>query len=151
MELKLLELNTIDKNSKEADILVNKFKPNNENVKSLEKLFDVENSKDTIKLKYNQVKCFKWLKEKFVKLKSYLMARADAKPAVNAKLKVKPEAESAAEEKLNLEAFELIAQYIDKSLAEKLRKELNLANPFDDNGNANGNKRAKAQETIKIE
>jgi len=153
LKQKLLELNSIEKESKEASILINDYKWS-EDVKSLEKLFDLDlENKETIKLKFNQVKCIKWLRERFELLKTYLMAfdRVEIKTGVNIKSKTKQEEKGVFEKRLTYEAFELICQYIDKSLAEKFRKELNLTNPLDDNGNTNNSKRAKAQESIKIE
>lgn len=142
LKLKFLDLNSIDKESKQADIFLNKLNINHDSM-HFEKLFDIE-EKSELKLKYNQTKCIKWLTLKFDALRTYLELNAKTVP----KQKVKSELE--VEEKLKYEAFELIAQYLDKTLAEKLKKELNLTNPLDDNGNKKDIKRSKPQETITL-
>jgi hypothetical protein len=142
LKAKLLEVNQIGKETKEADIIQHKLVFNQD---CFEKLFDVEKKDSDIRIKYNQTKCMKWLKQKFETLKLYLKSRNETKTG-NGKSKV----EGDNEDKLNYEAFELIAQYLEKSHADKLRKELMLTNPLDDNGNTN-NKRSKPQEIISVE
>jgi hypothetical protein len=141
LKIKLLEANQIGKETKEADIIQNKLVFNQD---CFEKLFDYELKDSVIRLKYNQTKCMKWLKQKFEAVKLYLKARNETKPDNKSKGEVDNE------DKLNYEAFELIGQYLDKSHSDKLRKELKLSNPLEDNGNTN-NKRPKAQEIISVE
>lgn len=134
LKSKLLEMNSIEKSTWLADALTSKLVVTTRNY---ENLFDVE---DNTKLRYNQVKCMKWLKEKFNAVRLYLESQRVQASELKTKVKSEPD-----DEKVKYEAFELVSQYLDKSLADKFRKELNLVNPLDDNGN-NKNKRSKGQE-----
>ena len=110
----------------------------------LEKLFDLKESTGKIQLNFNSSKCIDWLSNKVEKLRVYLDGTVAAKTEKQPTgLKIKQEEVDSAKSKLH--AFELIAQYINPSLANKLRKELNLGSPLEDDSNNSG----KIQSNIK--
>jgi hypothetical protein len=110
----------------------------------IEKLFDLkENSGKIVQIKFNSSKCIEWLANKVESLRIYLDGTAKVKnEKQETGLKIKQEEADSSKSKLH--AFELIAQYISSNLANKLRKELNLSSPLEDDSNT-----GKTQSNIK--
>ena len=131
----LLESSSIDVKSKEATLLMDKLEQELSDV-----LFDLDNDKQEIKIKFNEAKCIEWLRRKVGGLKVYLGDNNCVENKAKAPL---------SEDKLSMEAFELVCQYLDKSISDLLHKELDMGSPLDSTEN-NKIKRSKPQE-IKIE
>ena len=97
--------------------------------KMLEKIFDIEADSEAVKIKYNKSKCLKWLVNKVKTIEEYL--RTNHK-VIKVDAKVKSELN---DDKFEMEAFELMSQYIAKPLSDSLRKDLNISSPLDSNEN----------------
>ena len=95
----------------------------------LEKIFDIEADSEAVKIKYNKSKCLKWLVNKVKTIEEYL--RTNHK-VIKVDAKVKSELN---DDKFEMEAFELMSQYIAKPLSDSLRKDLNISSPLDSNEN----------------
>jgi hypothetical protein len=107
----------------------------------LGKLFDVtERGSKGVEVRLNTTKAVEWLKSKVELLRENLEKTA-VENASRAHVKVKQAVEEDVTSKYRLEAFELIAQYIGKDLAESLRKEVKLASPLAES--SSDNKRQK--------
>ena len=128
-DLKLLE-QIFDVNSKNDQIKVLFFS----NYLTLSHITKVISKPILIKIKFNQIKCIKWLANKVRAVESYLV-KSQPEQANNS-------------EKLGLEAFELICQYLDRDLCGPLRKEMGLGSPLDTN---DSNKIKRAKQEIKTE
>ena len=107
----------------------------------LEKIFDTKNCDGEIQLKFNQTKCIDWLAKKCNALETHLKS-------VNVTQNTKAVVTEQTEEKLKLEAYELMCQYLDKALNEPLRRELKLSSPLDTNDN---NKIKRVKQEVKEE
>jgi hypothetical protein len=113
-------------------------------VSNLSKLFDVKETGKRIEVRVNTSKVVEWLKSKVELLKVNLEKDGENSSRVQAKAKQQPVEESNAA-KYRLEAFELLAQYVEKGLAESLRKDLHLASPLE---SSSENKRQKQTVTV---
>lgn len=138
-KLKFLESIISDKLEKEQkDLVIKKLKELD--FSNLNSLFDVEDEKKSFIIKFNSSKCMDWLKKKADLLKTYMENSSSSDTNL---IKQKQQNASDKESKLKLDAFELLAQYFNKDIAELLRKELHLNSPLDSNSNTN--KKAKQQ------
>ena len=89
----------------------------------LKEFCDVNEDKKKLNVKFNTSKCVAWLIKKIETIKVYLQALMSSNS-----LKEKVIKETDKEEaKIKLDSFELLAQYVNKSVAEALRKEMNLS------------------------
>lgn len=114
---------------------------------TLEKIFDIEyDDEKNIRIQYNQNKTNKWLINKIETLEKHLSDTRELTPST----KTKPNQLDCTKDSSRIEAFNLVSQYIDKSLSDIIRKEMNLSSPLDPNDN-NKIKRAKPHEEIKTE
>ena len=135
LHAKFIEFITDDKNLNK-DSCLNKLVVS---VSSLNKLFDVKETNDKkVEVKWNASKVLDWLKSKVEQLKENLERNA-ALNAAQQLTKIKQTEEEDNSAKFRLEAFELLAQYVDKNVGESMRKELNLQAPLE----TSENKRAK--------
>jgi hypothetical protein len=112
-------------------------------VSNLAKLFDVKEKGKAIEVRINNSKVVAWLKNKVEFLRENLEKDSDNSNRVQVKVKQPVEEDNSA--KFRLEAFELLAQYVEKSIAESLRKDLNLASPLE---SSSENKRQKQTITV---
>lgn len=104
----------------------------------LEEIFDTDMLNNQIRIKFNQVKCMNWLGIKVKTVQRYLSdkSKRDSDKSI------------VDEEKVKLEAFELVCQYLDKDLSGPLRKESQLSSPLDTN---DCNKIKRSRQEIKEE
>jgi hypothetical protein len=110
-------------------------------VDTLEKMFDAKETSNGIQVRLNTTKIIDWLKDKCERLSTILENNAKNSTNITAKAKQTDEKDV---NKFRLEAFELVSQYINNSLAGTLRKDLNLNSPLE----TNENKRAKPTITL---
>jgi hypothetical protein len=104
-------------------------------------MFDAKETSNGIQVRLNTTKIIDWLKDKCERLSTILENNAKNSTNITAKAKQTDEKDV---NKFRLEAFELVSQYINNSLAGTLRKDLNLNSPLE----TNENKRAKPTITL---
>lgn len=114
-------------------------------LKTLEKMFDVETESKLVKIKNNKSKCLKWLVGKVKALEDHLKANHQI---MKVDTKVKTEL---ADNKFQMEAFELMSQYIAKPLSDSLRKDLNISSPLDSNENKIKRCKSEMKEEVVVE
>ncbi len=103
--------------------------------RDLDSLFDTKENQ----VQFNLEKCIRWLCKKVSSLEAFLTEKANASQSNKTKVKVD-------EEKCRVEAFELVAQYINKDLTGLLRKELKMSSPLEANDSNKMAKRVKTEE-----
>ena len=92
----------------------------------LKEFCDVKEEAKKMQVTFNMKKCVAWLSKKIEALKVYLAQTMTSTITVT-KIKEDPAAKDKEEARIGMEAFELIAQYVNKSVAEALRQELGLS------------------------
>ena len=94
---------------------------------SLTTFCDVEDSKKLFRVKFNADKSLAWLKQKIEPIAVYLKEHSSCLDLLKPQKEKTKEDVDRDEAKIKLESFELLAQYLNKNLADTLRKELQLS------------------------
>jgi len=93
----------------------------------LKEFCDIKEDAKGFCVKFSLSKCVKWLVQKIDPIKKYLESNNHSDLVKRETTKEKSKDDKDKEEaKFKMEAFELVAQYVNKNVSEALKKELNL-------------------------